>query len=376
MPSKKKSPGSPRKRRSKAKRTSNMRFLHTADVHIGALLGVKRPYDSKVARYEAICSRICTTARAQKTKYVALAGDMFQHQTVKPKERDVLLRMLTGNADLTFFLIPGNHDVLEEGGYTSLHFLTILQETKRIPNLHFAEVEPRVVSVPEGHFLLLPFTDDYGSYESKVDDLLKSTPKDGKPVVLVTHQCIKGVSYETGRVARSGVVLPKRDRITYYALGDIHKRQSIKGLPNAWYPGTPAQTKFSEATKKGCLIVDTNSPTKPVFVPIEHKSIRKLVTVSGISEVKKHPKAWIRLMAGAEGSEAYDPDAAGVENVVKVTSVKTSGKSEIPKAITEIRGWKEAPLTGLTVWLQRSESMSKKEAKRCFALAEKLQRNA
>jgi len=85
---------------------------------------------------------------------------------------------------------------------------------------------------------------------------------------------------ENGRKLKSGVVLPEvLNFVNYWALGDIHKRQKVKGF-NAWYPGSPIQHKFGDPDDCGVLIVDTDS-----FIPnVVMLDMPRLVTAESIEE--------------------------------------------------------------------------------------------
>jgi DNA repair exonuclease SbcCD nuclease subunit len=95
------------------------------------------------------------------------------------------------------------------------------------------------------------------------------------PIVAVMHEAVSGAKTDTG------FVLPKKrsqihlnffmEEVCYWALGDIHQCQTIH--PTAWYPGSPHQVNFGELDNKGVLIVDTDNPENPRFVPIESEPL-------------------------------------------------------------------------------------------------------
>jgi len=91
--------------------------------------------------------------------------------------------------------------------------------------------------------------------------------------VMVCHETIRGA--ETDIRLKNGDLFRLKDGesapdsslpVTYWALGDIHKPQEVSS--NAYYSGSPVQTKFNDGWPRGVLIVDTEDPTSPQFVSV------------------------------------------------------------------------------------------------------------
>jgi DNA repair exonuclease SbcCD nuclease subunit len=109
----------------------------------------------------------------------------------------------------------------------------------------------------------------------------EKTNAKGLPIVVVMHEEVRGAIYDNGEKATESqkqIVLVK-DRypmVDYWALGHIHKSQKI--MPNAYYCGSPHQTKFGENDGKGVLVVELERGALPstTLVPIKSKPLVQL----------------------------------------------------------------------------------------------------
>jgi hypothetical protein len=98
-----------------------------------------------------------------------------------------------------------------------------------------------------------------------------------QPIVVVLHEQVAGITMDSGfepEKSSSRIRLKPHADVAYWALGDIHKMQSV--LPNAWYSGAPHQVNFGEVLPKGVLVVSTKKPTEPKFVPINSRPLLSL----------------------------------------------------------------------------------------------------
>jgi len=335
-----------------------VRLLHTADIHLGALRRLDVPFQWKLDRYKGILEFIFTTARKKNVDYVVIAGDIYDHKDPHPKVRDIFLEALLKYDERPIVIIPGNHDELESG-YTNLHNLAILQRDKRLPHVFFTETKPRILHMPRCTFVLVPCTEDDTGYGRMVDRLIRKVEGDN-PVVVVGHEMVAGVTDDSGWKARKGVRIKKNDRVTYWAMGDIHKRQPLSGLKNAWYPGSPAQHKFSELPNKGVLLVDLDHPTRPKLIKNNHPKVKKLVALEtddpkDLEQVETD--SWVHLKtSNIEAMRSWRGD------LVRSTPRKMP-KAEVQKIETN------DPLTGLGRWLQERVGFDEEKANRAVDIA-------
>lgn len=90
------------------------RFLHSSDLHLGRAFGGYPEgirHRLREARHGAI-ARLAQAARAGGAGVVLLAGDTFDAETPAPETLRQALRAMGEEGDLTWVLLPGNHDSL------------------------------------------------------------------------------------------------------------------------------------------------------------------------------------------------------------------------------------------------------------------------
>jgi DNA repair exonuclease SbcCD nuclease subunit len=341
---------------------------HAADIHLGSLKGLRGvPFEAKLQRHKNVLKFIFETARSQHVDYAILAGDIFDTTDAHPKIRDLLLKALLHYHDVQTIIINGNHDEIETG-YTTLHPLILLQQKGKLEHVEIAECSPRVVEKPDIWFVMVPYTGDSSSaYKKRVKRLLQMIPiNDRRPIVVVGHEMVVNSGDDSGWVADSGIEVPNLRRVTYWAFGDIHKCQQLSGLPNAWYPGSPAQHRFSELPNKGLLIVNTDAPTKPRRVLNKHPGVKSLISVDtdDEKELESLPHdAWVSLKTSKIG---------GIQkvgaNVVKSTPVQRGDDTEV----ISLRKKSRDPLEGLQQFLISRVGLDVKESKDAERIARRL----
>lgn len=359
-----------------------MRFLHSADLHIGSLRGLKGvSNEEKLARHEATLRAIFRIAKEQRVDYIVIAGDVFDRKDVRPRERDILVRVLAENPEIPVLMINGNHDLLEEG-YTSLHFLTLLQGSGKLKNLYLAECKPRILEFDDAIFFLIPFTGlGDRNYRKIIERMLRKFVERvarKSPIVVVGHEMLRDCSDDSGWSPSSGLRLPQKlpfPGIAYWAMGDIHRCQSV-GLPNAWYPGSPAQHRFSEKADKGVLLVDGARPNDPVHLPITNRAIRQLVTVEAhtIEDIEQlnvghNKEAWVRLQTTRVVREKLVKAGVKIpDNAVQRESIAHDSDGIMQQVIE-----KRDPIAMVGKWLQNNLDFSPEDAATSEILARNLQ---
>lgn len=90
------------------------RFLHSSDLHLGKPFGAL-PEDIRHRLREArhgVLARLAAAARTQGATHILLAGDTFDAATPAPATRRHALRAMAQADDLTWVMLPGNHDSL------------------------------------------------------------------------------------------------------------------------------------------------------------------------------------------------------------------------------------------------------------------------
>lgn len=300
-----------------------MRFLHTADWHVGKKLGRIDRFDE----FAAVLDEIVDIASDQKVDAVIVAGDLFDRTTPSYElilhVVDVLHRL--GADGRHVIAMPGNHD--------SAPLFDLLSRVMS-PNVHLV---PRIVRPEDGGVFEIPSVDGsesasigvlpflleaqvvdfmadsaewFKGYATRIRLLCKNLVEGfeaGKPGILVGHFFIDGAELGGGerqihigqQYAATNQSIPPA--ASYVALGHIHKPQAIPGtLVPARYSGSPLMLDFSErGDTKEVVIVDAapGRPAKITSVPLS--SGRKLLRIQGDIESLK-----LRATAG-EFADAY-----------------------------------------------------------------------
>jgi exonuclease SbcD len=285
-----------------------MRFLHTADWHIGKTLRTRARMDEFAAALE----QVGAVAREARVDAVLVAGDVFDSPAPPPEaERlvyDFLARLLPER--IACVLIAGNHDHPRRLGA-----LARLLEGLRIHVRH--EVRPPeqggVVALPsrdgseEARVAVLPFVPErkvveacallepeyawYQEYarrlEQILDRLTAGFAADTVNLVLA-HVLVDGARVGTGeRALHLGEIyglnaqqLPASAQ--YIGLGHLHRPQEVMAPSRAVYPGSLIELDFGEREQDKCVVVVDAKAGRPATVEwVPLTASRRLREVQG-----------------------------------------------------------------------------------------------
>ena len=260
------------------------RILHTSDFHINAL---RKFPDFYLQRVRSTLNEISLLAKKEEVDYIVMAGDVYHRLDILHEERNIFSEWLR-KIKVPVIGISGNHDKRTvEIGDTSLAYLS------KLPVNHVIhDGPPYAVEMEDCTFILFPYEkwDDYEFYlilESRLESQVNY-----KPIVVVMHEAISGCTIDGGfeipaKIHLDSELLEKFPLVTYWALGDMHSKQSL--APNVWYSGAPHQTNFGENRGKGVLIVDTDDPTNPEFFEIDSMPL-EVVTGPYYPDLEWDPK--------------------------------------------------------------------------------------
>lgn len=249
-----------------------MRFLHTADWHIGKKLHGYPLLDDQ--RY--IIRKILESAIQEKVDAIVIAGDLYD-RSMPAEDAVALFNEMVAEINLThqipILAISGNHDSatrLSSGTpwfpYTNFYLKTQLADSFE------------AVVMGDTQFFLLPYFEPIDARLYFEDESIKSIEQameyvlakikenfdPEKKHVLVSHFFVSGslrtdseTKIEVGGLdGIPGGLLADFD---YVALGHLHNRQALQ-LENARYSGSPLKFSLSELEQeKGVFIVDTTA---------------------------------------------------------------------------------------------------------------------
>lgn len=226
---------------------SAFRFLHSSDLHLGRAFGGYAEtirHRLREARHGAI-ARLARAAREGGAGVVLLAGDTFDAETPAPETLRQALRAMGEEEDLTWILLPGNHDSLA----ASELWRRIAQDAPA--NLQAITSDAPMELVP-GHWLLpAPCTQRRPGRD--LSEAMSAPTPEGARRIGLGHGAITDFSGEEGT---TGIIPPDRaarSGLDYLALGDWHGRMQI--TPTTWYSGTPEPDGFKHDQPGAGLLV-------------------------------------------------------------------------------------------------------------------------
>lgn len=225
---------------------NKIRFLHTADLHLGAAVSSTAVVSSE-RRYEALITleRLFAICRANEIPLMLIAGDLLENNSVEPRFFEGFLRCINMHSDITVVFAAGNHDPL----------------TADSPFLNARLPENLIVLGPEDQCLELEnlpvriYGKSFGSiYMQGKNNFSIPAKNDEKLNVMVLHgETGTDLSGNYNTVTKSFIELSGMD---YIALGHIHAFAAPQkfGATFYAYPGTPEPHGFDELGLKGVIV--------------------------------------------------------------------------------------------------------------------------
>ena len=309
-----------------------MRFLHTADWHLGRIFYGQYLTDDQAYVLE---HQFFTILKEEKIDGILLAGDVFD-RAVPPIEAielwDSIITRLAMDYKVPLFVVSGNHDgaerlevgrsMLSESGIhiwgSPHHALQPFEfegfdgrvaicpmpfsEPRRIGDaLGLSSSESKPVDTDTAEDTLFSYVDDKDQeavalnlhnydqmYQAWSDYLYKQVPKQMRSIA-ISHVFVMGGevggSERTLSVGGSEQVSPHVFKNFYYtALGHLHGPQRM-GADHIRYSGSPLKYSFDEHMQKKSFTIidmDTNGKVDISTIPVEAK--RDVVILEGYFE--------------------------------------------------------------------------------------------
>ena len=289
-------------------RLGAVRFLHTADWHVGKPLRGR----SRLDEYARALGQVAGIAVDRKVDAVLVAGDVFDSPAPAPEAEklvyDFLARLVSER--IACVLIAGNHDHPKKLGA-----LASLLEGLRI---HVRpEVRPPdqggVVPVgsrdgrEEARIAVLPFVPErrvvdactvmdaehkwFEAYSKRIEEILAALVK-GLPAttvnIVLAHVLVDGARVGTGeRELHLGQVYgvnPQQlpSTVQYIALGHLHRPQEVLAPAKTRYPGSLIELDFGEQDQEKSVVILDAQPQRPPDIELVPVTAgRRLRTVEG-----------------------------------------------------------------------------------------------
>ena len=278
-----------------------MRFLHTADWHIGKIVHEQ----SMLADQAYILEQLIEQVEEYEVDAVLMAGDLYD-RSLPPKEAVSLvnqtLSRLINELEVPVFIIAGNHDSNER-----IEYLSGVAEAKQLYMEGTLKAHTRKVSLKEADIYMMPYADHVlirqaldqpeirtieEAVAAQVEQITSSDEFDRSRINMVMFHgyVISGsrTSLEESDSERPLSIGTAEwidqsifDAFDYVALGHLHKGQKV-GSNRIRYSGSPLKYSKSEATHQ----------KKSFIIDIDHDSLE-------VTPVPLIPKRDMRIVRGA-----------------------------------------------------------------------------
>lgn len=280
-----------------------MRFIHTADWHLGKILNGERLTDLQSKVLDDLLALVDETG----AEAVVIAGDIYD-RSVPPEEAvelfDCFVNRLVGEKGKKLLYIAGNHDSderIEFGAKVMASGGVFIRGTLQ------DDLSPVVLHDEYGpvYFSLIPYMTPervrsvWGmenlTFEEAMDFVANKSMEavrqaaEGETLrtVAVSHAFVTGGSLSGSErelsVGGSGEVKAESfSQYTYTALGHLHAPQRMG--ENIWYSGSPLKYSLNEySQKKAFLIVDIDAHGEVRVDSREIKPMRDLRLLENLS---------------------------------------------------------------------------------------------
>ncbi len=231
---------------------TKLRFVHTADLHLGKPFGGYAEADRLRVVRRSIITRLVEVARSEMAPDVLVAGDLFETPNPSAQTWRQAVAEMAEATDVTWWLLPGNHDNLAQARTTWEAIRDLGHDNVRV----LFEAEP--VALKEGAFLLpaplltrRPVSDP----TAWMDDCVTT---DGAIRIGLAHGPVQG--FDEGEMP-ADIIAPDRDKragLDYLALGDWHGMTRVSDRVR--YSGAPESTDFRHDGRGVCLVVEIEGP--------------------------------------------------------------------------------------------------------------------
>ena len=230
-----------------------MKFIHTADLHIGSKINVRINNLSStiVQRVNNSLDELSQYAKNNDIEVIVIAGDLFDSKNMSISTINSILNTINNYPNIYYLYALGNHD--------KVNFLSNFELPK---NLIIFNKDYEMITIHDVNFIGVNF------YNDSVLDKYKNIPSldSDKKNVLIIH----GEIYSGDKIEAKKINLKKfiEKNINYLALGHIHMNSVniLDGNGVYVYPGCLFARGFDELGKKGFYLVDSLDLLHPTFI--------------------------------------------------------------------------------------------------------------
>jgi len=268
-----------------------MRFLHTADWHLGKNLNER----SLLEDQEAILKNMLQWIEDNPIDALFICGDIYD-RSLPPKEAvkllDMFLRRCVLDLKVPVFIIAGNHDSPERIAYAS----SLLEESGLYVR-GFAELPLEPVILGNAHIYMWPYTElnvlrwrhniEADSMQEALTEIFQGVDVDPKAVnILLAHEYVLGgLESESERPLMMGKASALSSDVfspfDLVLLGHLHRPQSVK-KEEVIYSGSLLKYSKSEAASiKSANLIEIDQEHRSI-TPVSFAPLRDLRVIRGL----------------------------------------------------------------------------------------------
>lgn len=259
-------------------------FLHTADWQIGKPFLGFEPEVASVLRHArlTVIDRLAKAATTAGARHVVVCGDVFDQSGLPDAHLRNVLSRLAAHGDVTWHLLPGNHDPARDDGVWRR--LTTIGLPGNVDLLLVAA--PRTVA--SGVQLLPAPLASKAVTADPTAWMNDAAAADGAIRIGVAHGSTRG--FGSSGTASVGIDPGRRRaaRLDYLALGDWHGVREVE--PATWYSGTPEPDQFPDNEPGFALLVSIDHAGAPPRVEriatAEHRWLKRSLDVTGPDDLE------------------------------------------------------------------------------------------
>jgi DNA repair exonuclease SbcCD nuclease subunit len=213
------------------------KFIHSADWQLGKPFGGMEndlAGELKAARRNII-SNVARIATSEQAQHVVVAGDVWDSELPSPGEIRKPMDLMSDAEEITWWLMPGNHDLHRTGSLWARVERQLPKNVKLLLEPSPVEAEPGVFFLPAPWTTKFPATD----LTAWMDDA--QTPN-GAIRIGIGHGGYKAFGSDAAEKTVIDEGRPGKARLDYLALGDWHGKLQVND--KTWYSGTPEPDRF------------------------------------------------------------------------------------------------------------------------------------
>lgn len=262
-----------------------MRFIHMADIHLGAVPDKGKPWAQKRSEeIESTFYRLLKEAGRQGVDLVLIAGDVFHRPPVKRELKELNYR-LESMAPTQVVLMAGNHDYMgESSNYRDFEWAD---------NVHFFRREQMdVICIETLNTWVYGLSYEHREIGKPLYDRVRPLDKPGYHILLAHGGDEKHIPIQKSELLTAG--------FDYVALGHIHKPEIIS--ERMAYAGALEPIDRLDMGAHGYVYGEiTGQGTRIQFCPASCREYRELILESDTDMTSGEMEQWLEQQIHIEG---------------------------------------------------------------------------